>query len=55
MVAKHEDFLEIGIEDPSGLSINSTGLIGQFLGCVEYTIDEVGFRKKNSSPFTKTI
>ena len=43
MVAKHDDFLEIGIEDPSGLSINSTGLIGQFLGCVEYTIDEVGF------------
>merc|ERR1711990_461900 len=40
MVAKHDDFLEIGIEDPSGLSINSTGLIGQFLGCVEYKIDE---------------
>ena len=45
MVAKHDDFLEIGIEDPSGLSIHSTGLIGQFLGCVEYKIDEVSFPK----------
>lgn len=31
--------LEFGIEDPSGLSIRSTGLIGQFLGCIRFAIE----------------
>ena len=31
--------LEFGIEDPSGLSIRSIGLIGQFLGCIRFAIE----------------
>ena len=37
LVSKSVDhYLEFGIEDPSGLSIRSTGLVGQFLGCIRY-------------------
>ena len=38
LISKNHNQLEFGIEDPSGLSIRSSGLVGQFLGCIKFNV-----------------